>query len=446
MAARPDVQIIDVQTGRFARPQAMPRTAPPPPWLYASAMGVAVSISLLGGTVLGYLAATQHGLTDRWTEAVQAHGHLQLVGWAAVFICALMFEFGPRISMRPMLPLRPRIVVLGLLAGGAVVEAVGQVWYGQLGLLFPIGAVMVAAGAGGVLWLLRRLDASWTWRQNMHPLWLLMAAGWLVVAAVLEAGSVIRASDSIIPLHESRLTTELLVRGFVLQVILGIAMRAFPGHFAVYPVSNYRQRWLWSGLNLTVVAWLVSSGAFGMPDIEPVRRAADIGLGAGLLLATYWLGIAGVVRGARRGPRYQPLVAIAWVALVVYAALLIVEALMPGWGTRTLYEEGAVRHIFMLGFMAPLMVALSHLVLERFGIGRVLWMNALTTAFFLVAVAWPLRVFPALFVDAPGSIGRSVMGIAASFLTLGLALFAAVCIRNALAFAGVGARRSKKVV
>jgi uncharacterized protein involved in response to NO len=445
MAARANAPVVDVAQGRFVRPVVAARTGPPPPWLFASAMGVAVCISLFGGTVLGYLAATQHGLTDRWTEAVQAHGHLQLVGWAAVFICALLFEFGPRISMRPMLPLWPRAAALALLAGGAVLEAVGQVWHAQLGLLFPVGAVLVVAGAGTVLMLLRRLDASWTWRQNMHPLWLLAGATWLTVAVLLEAGSIIHANASVTPLHESRLTTELLLRGFVLQVILGIAMRAFPGHFGVPPMSNNRQRWLFAALNVTVLAWAASSGAFGMPDIEHLRQAADVALGAELLLATHWLGIVGVARGARRGPRYQPLAVIAWVALVVYALLLIAEPFTSGWATRTLYEEGAVRHVFMLGFMAPLMVALAHLVLERFGTGRVLWRNTLTTAFFFVVVAWPLRVGPAIAADAPGAMGRNIMGVAAAMLTVGLVLFGAVCLRNAFAFARIGAGRTAKV-
>ena len=400
-------------------------------------MGLSVLVSLLGGTVLGYFAATQHALADRWSQVVQAHGHLQLVGWAAVFVCALMFEFGPRITQRPLLPVRRRAFALLSLALGAVLEAVGQVWYGPLGLLFPIGALLAAGGGAAVLIILLQIRPQWSWRRNMHPLWLPTAATWLTAALVLQAGSVLNAGESVTPLHESRFVTELLVRGFLLQVILGIALRAFPGHFGLAQISNRKQQWLWGGLNVMVIAWAISSGAFGMPDVEVVRRGADIALGIGLIVASGWLGIVGVVTGARRGPRYQPLVVIAWAALLVYAVLLAVEALLPGWETRSLYEEGAVRHIFLLGFVAPLMVAIAHLVLERFGTGLVKWENALTTAFFLVAAAWPLRVFPALFVAAPGPIGRSIMGIAATFLTLGLALFAAVLIRNAVAFAGL---------
>src|SRR5438874_1056121 len=85
----------------LARPSASPSALL---WLPFAAMGASATLSLVSGTVLGYLAGTQHGLTDRWTEAVQAHGHLQLLGWAAVFVSALLFEFAVRFNQRGPLP------------------------------------------------------------------------------------------------------------------------------------------------------------------------------------------------------------------------------------------------------------------------------------------------------------------------------------------------------
>ena len=280
----------------------------------------------------------------------------------------------------------------------------------------------------------------------MHPLWLLVAASWLTAAAGVGSGVDLHANASVTPLHESRLMTELLLRGFVLQVILGIAMRRVPGPLrAVPPLSNRNAAWLFAALNVTVLAWVASQRRVRDARHRNLRQAADIALGAELLLATHWLGIVG---GGARRPAGAALPAAgrdrvggaAWFTRCCWSS-----SVLPGWETRTLYEEGAVRHVFMLGFMAPLMVAIAHLVLERFGTGRVLWRNALTTAFFFVAAAWPLRVVPAIRGRRAGRDGRNIMGVAAAFLTVGLALFAAVCLRNAFAFARPDTGHSRQV-
>lgn len=399
-------------------------------WLPFVAMGASAVLSLGSGSVLGYLAGTQHGLTDRWTEAVQAHGRLQLVGWAAVFVVALLFEFSVRFNQRTALPPLPRAAALGALGAGPLLGAAGAVWHGPFGPLFPIGAAVTLAGAAGALLLVAR--AAFPCRlPRSETAWLVAPAAWLVVAVALEAVSAFRADSGVVPLAESRLTTEILMRGFLLQTILAVAFRAFPGHLGTRMVSMRQRQLLWGGMQAMMLGLLLSSGGYGLPSAEPLGRATDFTFAALLLTATAGLGVLPAARRVRTAPRYQILIPLAWMGLVAYAVVLAGAAATPGWGHRTLYEAGAVRHIFLLGFMAPLMAAMAHIVLARFGTGRVRWQPALSTAALLFVAAWPLRVLPTLFTDAPSPAGRNVLGIAATFLSVGLALLAAVCLRNA---------------
>jgi uncharacterized protein involved in response to NO len=422
------VHIAMRRASAIARPPAMP-------WLFAAAMAASTAIAAFGGLVLGYLAATESGFGSRhWTEAVQAHGHLQLAGWATVFVAALTFEFVVRLNQRPaLLPAWPRAGVLLALSLGAILEAVGQVWHGRLGFAWPLGAGVVLAGTAGFALIVFRVPAPRPLREDFHSLWFRTAAGWLVAATALQFLTAARASLSIAPLDDSRLTTELVMRGFVLSSVVAVGLRAFPGHLGLTPVGSGRQRAAWSGLTASVVAWAAGSGAYGLPDSEVLRVAGDLLFAATVLLLTGWLQVLRPLREPRGGPRYRVLVPVAWLALCAYALALAAAAVFELFGDRSLYEAGAVRHIFLLGFMAPLMVAMAHIVLARFGTGHVLSENWLTAAFVLLMVAWPLRVLPVLLSDSPGAGARHVLGAAGAVAFVALALFALVAARNALA-------------
>lgn len=414
--------------------RAAPPKPPPAPWLFASAMAVSVAISVFAGTILGFIAATQMGYAGtHWTEAVQAHGQLQLLGWMSVFVAALGFEFVVRLQQAPALPTAPRLVVLGLLAIGALVRAAGQLWNDQLGVLWIPGAALILAGALVFAVLIFRVRRPRPLRTDVHPLWFRAAALWLIAASTLGLIAAARAEAGVVALPESHLEVELMLRGFILLSIFAVALRAFPGHLGVEIASDGQQRILFAALNLTFIAYVLGSGAFGFPDSEPLRRIADAAFAATLLLATWWLHVFDVVPRWRGAPRYAVLVPIAWAGLCIYAVALAGAALASTWTGLTLYQDGGVRHIFMLGFIAPLMVAMAHIVLNRFGVGRLYWPNILLASFILLMIAWPLRVLPVLFVPSPGVEARGLLGVAGAVLITGLVCFVAVAARHALA-------------
>lgn len=127
------------------------------------------------------------------------------------------------------------------------------------------------------------------------------------------------------------------------------------------------------------------------------------------------------------------MIPIAWVGLIAYAVALIAAVAFPGWGERDLFVTGGIRHMFMLGFMAPLMIGMSDVVLGRFGTGQILGERLLPWGFALVVISWPLRVVLPLFTSETNMLSHSVYGTAAVFATAGLAIVAWVCLKNALA-------------
>ncbi len=424
-------------------PQATQPKAPPlqRPGLFAISMAGASLVAVGAGLVLGILAATQSWVgAERWTQSVQAHGRLQLFGFAAPLIVALALEFIPRVNGRPQFRVITRALLPAALAAAALLLAASQVWNSDVGFLVWPGVVLLAGGtvvfAAAVWSVPRRLPLS----LDAQPLFLRVAAAWFVVASAFSAWGIVRAEDGVIPLDYSRAAVETFLRGFVMLMILGIALRAFVGHLGLPMLPAKKQVATLALLSGSLAAWLIGQGLGPIPEVAVLARVGDAVYALSLLLFTYWFGVLKPLRRPSLNPRYGLLIPVAWVSAVVYAALLFATA-ASGWDAD-LYEEGALRHVFVLGFMLPLMVAMAHIVLARFAVGFVPWERALTASFVFLVVAWPLRVVPALIGEATSAAGEGLLGLAGVLTMVGLALLALVCARTAL----LAARRERAMV
>ncbi len=415
------------------RPQGKTGAQVRVPWLFAAAMGAALAVAAIAGTGLGMLAALETWIGQtQWTASVQGHGRVQLFSFAAVFVAALAFEFVVRLNGRQPLPAWPRVVVLALIGAGAVAMAAAQLLEGRVPGLLVGGALAGLAGAGGFFALIARVRPARPLRIDVQPLFFPAAGAWLVVAAVISVVAAANATGGILGLADSRAVSELVLRGFVLNVVAGVALRALPGHLGVRPLRQGQMVLVFAGLNTAVVLWLAGSGAPGMAAAGTMMRVGDVLLALAVVAFTWWSGVLRAFRMPGTGvERYQSLVPLAWLGLVAYAVALAGFALAGGLHERTLYQEGAVRHILMLGFMAPLMLAFAHIVLARFGTGRIAHENALTAAFLLLMVAWPLRVIPALFTDMPSDMGRMVIAGSGVMVAVAFAMAAFVCVATA---------------
>ena len=425
------IPVVAVRT-----PAGEERLAPPRLWFPAAAMAVSLALAATAGITLGVLAALEAGIPrDRWSATVQAHGELQLWGWFAVFVVVLLFEFIVRLNGRPPVPLTARVLVLALLSAGAIVSATGRFIDTGGQVLVVAGAASMVAGALLLMAIVLRIRPARPLRVDLHPLFFRTGAMWLVAAALAELAASRNLSSGATSFDESHLMAEFLLRGFVINVTIAVALRAFVGHLGLPPAPVERQRVLWGLINAGIVVSAAGSARFGLPGIPALTAAGDLLFAAGLFWATWALDLARAVRSWRRRPhRAQVLVPVAWLGLVVYAVTLSVQSVLAltGGVPITLYEAGATRHMLALGFVAPLLIAMSHVVLQRFLIGRVAGENWLTGAFVLLIIAWPFRVFPPLVDDSVGGVTRGLMGAAGILTAVALLVAAAVAALNAI--------------
>ncbi len=417
--------VVQPPVARAPRP-ALPRRT----WLFAAWMGVAAAVAALFGLVLGILAATEAGIgATHWSEVVQAHGRVQLFGFAAPFAVALALEFLPRLNQQPAVPARTRLALPALLLAGSLAMAAAQLWEPSFAVLGAVGVVAFVAGAAWFAVLAGWFPSARPIAIDPQPLFFRAAGAWLAMTAILAGWAFATAESAILPLDLSRGIAETFLRGFIMLLIAAVGLRAFPGHLGLHPMSATHQRLTFAGFNAAIALWLAAAGLGSLEEVRPLVRIADLMFAATMLGFTYALGLSASARWRRGQPRYATLIPLAWLGAVAFALLLIVEAVLGP--DPSLYRDGALRHVFMLGFMAPLMLAMAHIVLERFGTGHIPWQNLLTFAFVAVFVAWPLRTAPVLFSDAPSSLDQAFLGIAGGLTAIGFASTAAVCLRTA---------------
>ena len=413
------------------------RMVRPVPWFPAVAMALSLLLAALGGLSLGVLAATQSGTAgSRWAATVQAHADIQLWGWFAVFIAALVFEFIVRLNARPPVAIAPRVVVLLLFAGGAIASATGRLLGAQGHALVTGGAMLGLVGSLLLLLIVLRIPPGRPLRVDLHPLFFRTGAAWLLVAGTAGLAASMRLSTGVASFDESQVVAEFVIRGFVLNVTIAVALRAFPGHLGLPPVHVSLQRILWGLLNGSILLWAAGSSGFGMPGFEALQSAGNLLFAAALVLATGSLRIHLVFRSWRHHPdRAQLLVPLSWCGLIVFTVVVAIQAIarLAGMAEYTAIEVGAARHILMLGFVAPFLIVMSHVVLQRFVTGRLLGEAWLTGAFVLLILAWPLRVAPPLLDDALGEVTQTLMGLAGVMTSAALVLAAIVAGANALA-------------
>lgn len=131
--------------------------------LVAPFLGVALLAGAAGGfvfaTVLTLSLAFNVSIGPWWAAVAQAHGHLQLYGWAGLFVLGVALHFLPRLRGAPLA--FPRLVpwILGLQVTGLVLRAVSQPLLAATGsgisrgLLLASGVLESGAIIGAVLLL-----------------------------------------------------------------------------------------------------------------------------------------------------------------------------------------------------------------------------------------------------------------------------------------------------
>ena len=180
------------------------------------------------------------GLGTRWTPLVQAHGHLQLMGWVGLFLAGVAFYVLPRFKQTDLRYPHLARPAIGLIAAGLAVRTVSQPYsdHGWVAGLMVASAVVEMAGVAcfaavvaGTLLASRRKNYDW---------YLLAACGWLAASAaanLVVVAEIARDGQSVIASAKDGPLLTMQLYGFIALFIFGVSIRILPHFLSLRPPS-----------------------------------------------------------------------------------------------------------------------------------------------------------------------------------------------------------------
>src|SRR5579885_1025924 len=215
--------------------------------------------ALLLGAAGGFVMAAVLTLTRAfgvplglwWMALAQAHGHLQLYGWAGLFVLGVAFHFLPRVRGAPLAA--PRLIpwILRGLVGGLVLRAVSQPLLAASGaLLWRLclvasglleGVALVGAVAILVLTVLQHPLIGTRAPLRTIPPFLLGVCASLVLAAVtnlLNTWQVATQSIGVVLAPGDQLNVTLGLLGFLVPMALAMSTRTLPMYAGLEAFPN----------------------------------------------------------------------------------------------------------------------------------------------------------------------------------------------------------------
>jgi metal-sulfur cluster biosynthetic enzyme len=380
--------------------------------LYFIAVITSLAIAVLGGFPLGILAALgggrDIGLGSRWTPLVQAHGHLQLVGFVGLFIVGITYHVLPRFKNTELAFPRLALPSIALVASGAILRTISQAWSDRdvIAALLVTSAVMEVAGAGAFLAVVAATLAR-THRKN-YDRYLLVAGTWFVAAAVMNlvlVSEIARDGGSIVPASRDAPLLEMYFFGFIAVFVLGISIRVLPHFLSLRPPQvRYFTPALaiyTAGLCARVGSgWLDAYSDWSQPDW--LLAASIYGMASGVFLFVFGLNLhRRSVRDETSdapGP-HERLIRTAYIWLVIafgietwYATKGLTSDFRPDF-----LENGAARHALALGFATQMIFGVGARALPAFAGKKLHSEKLVTIAWVLINFTAVMRVGPALF-------------------------------------------------
>lgn len=382
---------------------------------YQLFLAAALALALLGGFMLALLLPIAGALEWDWDgrrqEFAQAHGQLQLLGFAGLFIAGMALRLMPRFSGRPLAyPMAARSVVV-LVGGGVVVRSVAPLFDNDV-----LNATALAGGAGLLLGGSIAFAAVLL-RTLLHPESKAEATGWFFVlgaGALAAAGSLnliltVRAINDgmrMLPVGENNSLVSIELYGFVLMFIGGIATRAVTT-LAGHPRSQLAARIAAAALAIGAASHtgvtLFSAIEGPSPNLYRMANVALLIIALALLLIVWATGVfhprANRVASASQAQFWFVRAAFGW--LVASGLLLSWYAAGALANGKTLdqFEVDAVRHMLTIGVVTMMIVGMAMLVVPEFA-GRRLQHpheRGVSWAMFIaINLAAALRVWPAL--------------------------------------------------
>jgi len=210
---------------------------------------------------LGWQLGTQGNLPADFPIWIQVHGQLQLVGWLDLFIMGVSLYFIPRLAGVPIRRRRWHSWVLPLTTAGLVGEAVARLifswaatgwrtvlraavvcggiaqWLGLTGYIVILAGVALAAPRGKDSGL-----------EKLHPFFLIMIVGWIVYATLTALFGFVMAvnSDMMATRAWNQWSVQVDLMFVLFPVAYAFSVRNFPHFLYLPPVAGPIARWGWA--------------------------------------------------------------------------------------------------------------------------------------------------------------------------------------------------------
>ena len=443
-----------------------------PFWRVAPMAKAALLLGACGGFVLASVLTLARAFSvplGAWWEAVvQAHGHLQLYGWAGLFVLSVALHFLPRLRGAPLVGAR----FIPWLTGSIVVSMVLRAFSQPLLALMPANVWRLGLVGSGVFEGIAMIGTLsmvvLTARSGPKPktrpaYWSVLpffvgAFCALGIASIVNLFNVIQAvQGSGLALDGGdTLNVTLGLFGFLVPIALAMSARSLP-MYAGLDAFPRRVLWPLAGLYFAGLALL----GIGTVDSLPMLWANVInGLGMLLLGGVVLLFVAiflRLMRGRGRLPQrvaqlapkpvalaqtyqqqvkkeqadYGPfvgLVASAYLWALLGSLLLLIDGIARLVTGTPPFAIDAVRHSFAIGFIALLICGIAPRMLPSFSGSNIVSPRLVSATLWLGNSAAALRVGSSLLASfLPGA-----QGYALDTLLLGLSgpcgLALAICL------------------
>lgn len=446
----------------------------------AGFLWVALAAAIFGGFAIGGHLSFAIGfgfpLGAPFPALVQAHGHAQLIGWAGLFVMGVSLHFIPRLASVP-LPHQGWVGAIPWLMGiGLLLRTFGQSALPYLGsspaftpLLWLVAGSGALEGAGVLVYLLLLVQtlrgagdlAEQPAFAAVRPYFGMMVAGWLLYsgANLLLLLDMAHRGQTVV----NQAWDEVAIQGFIDLTLLPVAMahsvRLFPMFLALsaafWPVRATAYAYL-AGVGLQLLPAVLHLLGMEAGWIRSLEGAAAILKGGVILWFTWQLDVLTrrrpVERPARflfsgpdRAPtrpglpdygefgRFELLIYSAFAWLVLAAGCEVIQGGAVVAGSPPAFGAGAVRHMYLLGFVTLLIVGVAVRMLPGFMRKKAVAHPTLVEAtFWLGNAAAAFRVLPLLLpsallasVPAVGTLARRAFALSGM---IGLAAVACLAV------------------
>lgn len=407
--------------------------------LYLVGVIASLTLAILGGFPLGIIAAIggarDIGLGERWSPLVQAHGHLQIVGWVGLFIAGIAFHVLPRFKNTDLKLRALALPSLTFLALSAVLRAAAQPWSDStpVGLLLVASGVLEFVGASSFAAIIAAMLLPKT-RRN-YDWYLLAACVWFVGASLANLVVLMELALDGNTVLSSAKTAPLLAMylfGFITLFILGVSTRVLLNFLSLRTSSMAALIPALVTFNAALAlsvgsGWIAAYSSWSRPDWISAVTAYGIAASVVAFILTLNLHVPSQRDGIARGFRgHERLIRAAymWLVLAVAIEAWLATRSLAGDFTPDFLGAGAARHALALGFVTQIMFGVGFRVLPVFS-GKPLHSERLVDAtLVLVNLAVIVRVGHAIVPEGSAAFRFDHIAAAGGIAMLALLIFA----------------------